>query len=197
MVGLTQAVRLLEDAVHYGLRAVEGVGSDALSRPTPCAGWDLDMLLCHVNESMSALREGAESHCIGLGPPDRRPRPPGASGVPDRVAAFRDGALDLLLAWRHRAAGRPEMEVGGLSLADQTVAFVGAVEIAVHGWDIAESCGTRRAIPTPLALAMLEWAPLFVDDGARPLLFAAPVPVPPQASPSDRLVAYLGRQPGS
>ncbi|MFC4032413.1 TIGR03086 family metal-binding protein [Streptomyces polygonati] len=195
MVGLKRAVRLLEDAVHYGLQTVEGVGPDALSRPTPCSGWDLDTLLCHVNDSMSALREGAEDRCIELNPAPGRGRVPGGRST-ELVGAFRDGALDLLVAWRRMAVGQPGMEVGELSLADETVAFVGAVEIAVHGWDIAEACGLHRPIPTPLALAMLQWAPLFVDNGARPLLFAAPVPISPTASPSDRLVAYLGRRPG-
>jgi hypothetical protein len=88
------------------------------------------------------------------------------------------------------------------------VACTGAVEIAVHGWDV--SAARARAgrdsaisdrgisqIPIPAALAtrMLRLSPLLV--AGRESLFAVPVEVPAQASPCDRLVSYLGRHPGA
>ena len=42
---------------------------------------------------------------------------------------------------------------------------------------------------------MLGLCPLLV--AGREGLFAAPVQVPPGASPGDQLIAYLGRVPGS
>jgi hypothetical protein len=43
---------------------------------------------------------------------------------------------------------------------------------------------------------MLEIARLLVGADDRPERFAAPVPVPPEATASDRLICYLGRDPG-
>jgi uncharacterized protein (TIGR03086 family) len=75
------------------------------------------------------------------------------------------------------------------------VTSVGAVEIAVHGWDVAQACGHPRPIPPQLAKELLRLAPLLVTDADRPGRFAAPVAVPAHASPGDRLVAFLGRDP--
>jgi hypothetical protein len=82
------------------------------------------------------------------------------------------------------------------------------VEIAVHGWDVSaararagrDSTTSGRGtsqIPIPAALAtrMLRLSPLLV--AGREGLFAVPVEVPAQASPGDRLIGYLGRNPGS
>jgi hypothetical protein len=89
------------------------------------------------------------------------------------------------------------------------VACTGAVEIAVHGWDVSAACaragcggagcggagGEVRPIPASLATRMLQLCPLLVVG--REGLFAVPVEVPAQASPGDRLVGYLGRDPGT
>jgi len=80
-------------------------------------------------------------------------------------------------------------------MAAELVAVAGAVEVAVHGWDISVACGCRHPIPPTLALGMLSLSPLVVDDGMRQSLFGAPIPVSPLASPSDQLVAFLGRRP--
>jgi len=75
------------------------------------------------------------------------------------------------------------------------VTSAGAIDVAVHGWDVARACGSTQPIPEQLAQDMLEISPLLVTRDDRPERFAAPIPVPPQASASDRLVAYLGRDP--
>ena len=101
------------------------------------------------------------------------------------------------------------MAVGGLPMPAGLVACTGAVEIAVHGWDVSAARaragrgsagggkGTSRRTPIPAGLAarMLRLSPLLV--AGREGLFAVPVEVPAQASPGDRLVGYLGRHPGS
>ena len=83
--------------------------------------------------------------------------------------------------------------VGGVPLAAGIVACTGAVEIAVHGWDVSAARGRGVPIPPALATRMLGLCPLLVTSRAG--LFAPPVEVPQQASPCDRLVAYLGRTP--
>ena len=86
------------------------------------------------------------------------------------------------------------MAIGGLPVPPGLVTCTGAVEIAVHGWDVSAARG-RGACPIPAALAtrMLRLSPLLV--AGREGLFGVPVDVPAQASPGDRLVGYLGRRP--
>jgi hypothetical protein len=74
-------------------------------------------------------------------------------------------------------------------------ATAGAIEIAVHGWDISAACGVSRPVPPALAAVLLPIAPLLITPGTRPGLFADPVRLPGPAGPGDQLVAFLGRQP--
>jgi hypothetical protein len=71
----------------------------------------------------------------------------------------------------------------------------GAIEIAVHGWDISRACGQHRPIPDALAASLLAVAPLLIPETGRYPLFSPPVTATAQAGPGDRLVAYLGRKP--
>jgi uncharacterized protein (TIGR03086 family) len=170
---------------------VESITPAALSNPTPCAGWDLRELLLHLNDSLRALQEGADVGCLDLVPgPPSAPR-----AADDLVADFRAGAAGLLTSWPSTMLPDADIRIEGHLISVNTVEIVGAIEIAVHGWDIFESCGRHRPIPVNLALDMLRVLPMVVDNLVRPALFAAPVEVSRLGSPSDRLVAFLGRRP--
>jgi hypothetical protein len=106
-----------------------------------------------------------------------------------------------------RAAGAETAQTGAddrpeiIAIADRRLTLglmtgVGALEMAVHGWDLSRACGHCRPIPAPLATSLLRISPLLVPHTGRAPLFGPPVTVPPMATPSDRLVAYLGRDPG-
>jgi uncharacterized protein (TIGR03086 family) len=176
---------LLERAITYALGNLPAVTPETLSRPTPCRDWDLRTLLAHMNDSLLALHEAADLGRVDLEPVEN----PGG----DPVAALRGSACRLLGAW----AGSPG---GGVAVADLplTAAIVttaGAVEIAVHGWDVARACGLDRPVPAALAEELLPLSALLVTEADRPARFAAAVTAPPSAPPGDRLVAYLGRVP--
>ena len=80
-------------------------------------------------------------------------------------------------------------------MAPGLVIVAGALEVAVHGWDISVAYGRDHPIPAAEALGILSLAHLLIEDRMRRSLFNAPIPVPPSASPSDQLVAFLGRNP--
>lgn len=84
---------------------------------------------------------------------------------------------------------------GGQELTASTLGVTAALEITVHGWDVGAACGGPRPVPAGLAIVLLAIAPLLVQPGTRPGLFAGPVRLPARACPSDQLVAFLGRQP--
>ena len=71
----------------------------------------------------------------------------------------------------------------------------GAIELAVHGWDVATTCGSGHRMPVGLATDLLRAATALVDDQTRRPAFGPPVQVPAGAAPEDRLVAFLGRRP--
>jgi uncharacterized protein (TIGR03086 family) len=181
--------RLLKGAISYALDTVRDVTPQTLSRPTPCSQWNLRMLLRHVNESLGALQEA-----VDWGSVDPCAYTPCGQAPDDLVCEFRGRAARLLRDWNAAAEQGRVIAIGDLPLMASTVAGVGAVEIAVHGWDISRACGERRPIPPTLAMAMLHFTSLVVGECRRPM-FAAPVTVSPTASPSDRLIAFLGREP--
>jgi len=198
---LSGAVELLAGAISYMLGVCAPIGAAELTLPTPCPDWNLAMLLGHLCQSMADLETALRTGRLDLDEPVGR-----AGGDP--VEALRDGAAQLLCAGY--CYGGPEcfVAVGGLPMPAGLVACTGAVEIAVHGWDVSaararagrDSASPDRGtsqIPIPAALAtrMLRLSPLLV--AGREGLFAVPVEVPAQATPGDRLVSYLGRHPGA
>jgi uncharacterized protein (TIGR03086 family) len=188
MTPLSGAAGLLERALGYTLGGLAAVTPEALSRPTPCPEWDLRALLHHVADSLAALHEAIADCHVTMRPPDAESADP--------VVLIRDRARRVLEVWAAVDGGgdRP-VTVGGCPLRTDVVACVGAIEIAVHGWDIYQACGPPRPIPPVLAADLLELAPAFVTDAERPARFAAPVPTPPEANDADRLLAFLGRHP--
>ena len=204
------AIGLLVGAISYMLGVCAPIGPAEMTLPTPCADWDLAMLLGHLCRSLADLETALRTGQLDLEEP--------ASAVGDPVEVLRDRAAQLLCTGY--CFGGPErfVAVGGLPMPAGLVACTGAVEIAVHGWDVSaararagrdragrDRAGRDRAgrgadvrgtpIPAGLAARMLRLSPLLV--AGREGLFAVPVEVPAQASPGDRLVGYLGRNPGS
>jgi uncharacterized protein (TIGR03086 family) len=209
--------RLLEQAARYALSAAGHATPPLLGTPTPCDGWDLGTLLCHLGDSFDALAEGLRvgsispnGECCGAegsaGAPSAPgpPRAPGARGWGDQAwgdQAWGGGELAARAAAMVRAcaevrAGPEPVAVGDRRLTTSVVAITGAIEVAVHGWDVAVSCGHRTPVPAGLAIELLPYAALLVPRHTRPGLFADPVPAPRNSCAGDRLVAFLGRPPG-
>ncbi|MFF4033294.1 TIGR03086 family metal-binding protein [Streptomyces sviceus] len=173
------AGELLERSLAYALGSVAGAQRVGLGTGTPCREWDLGELLEHLDDSLDALYEGLSGGRIGLLP------------HADRVCGFRTRACAVLGAW---AAGPPEeVLVGERPLDVRMMAAVGAVEIAVHGWDVSRSCGRPRPIPEGLAGELLSVARCVVGEEDRGVRFGAPVAVPSDAPAGTRLLAFLGR----
>lgn len=184
---VTDAVGLLERSIGYALGSIQGIRYEELGRATPCAGWDLRMLLRHLNDSVAALQEAVDGDQIATSSTE-----PSAVGT-DPAGALRTATARLLGSWTAIPPGDRMVAVGGCPMATSMVASTGALELAVHGWDIAAARGLARPIPPALATELLGTATMLLGDRAG--LFAAPVAVPPAAGPGARLVAYLGRSP--
>lgn len=195
MTALTGPADLLRRAVLYGLESVEAVGAGSLPRPTPCTDWDLHALLRHVNDSIGVMRQGIELGCVDLEAADAEDEYGDEDPAAVLVATFRDGTERLMRAWLAAEDRDHRITIAGHPLAAGLVAILGAIEIVVHGWDISVACGSRRPIPMALAVDLLMLAPLVIDDTLRYPLFAAPVAASRMASPSDQLIAFLGRSP--
>ena len=192
----TQGVALLERAMGFTLGGLVLVTPEALVLPTPCTGWDLRALLLHMNESLHALHEAIAVGHLELDPEADLAAVHADYGDPlaDPVASLKNRACRMLGAWVG-PDGPGSITVADRSLTSEVVAAAGAVEVAVHGWDVARACGARPVVPAALAEELLVVCDLLVDDADRPHRFGRVVPVPAGAPPGDRLLALLGRDP--
>ena len=195
MGSLSGAAGLLAGAISYALRVCALVGPGDMALPTPCAEWDLGMLLGHLGDSMADLETALRTGGLDLDRPGNPPDP----GTGDPVELIWERGAGLLCASYCYGGPGSFVAVGGLPMPAGLVACTGAVEIAVHGWDVSAARGRAgrggvQPIPAALASRMLGLCPLLV--AGREGLFAVPVEVPAQACPGDQLVGYLGRNPG-
>jgi uncharacterized protein (TIGR03086 family) len=221
---LLAGIALLERSLTYTLGSLHLVTPAALDGPTPCHDWPLNHLLTHLTDSLTALHEAAtlgeipllaipstltsvrgKAACGGAQVPrNARMAGPareggtadggGVAGGVDALVGVRQAACGVVGAWTNLVRRGP-VAVGDYAMTAAVVAAVGAVEVAVHGWDVARSCGVSRPMPVSLAEELLDLAMLFVTAPDRPGRFAVPVKVPPGAPAQDRLLGFLGRPP--
>jgi uncharacterized protein (TIGR03086 family) len=69
------------------------------------------------------------------------------------------------------------------------------LDIVVHGWDLAQATGQPAALNDALAAHVLAFAEQAITPGSRAPRIGPALPVATDAPLTDRLVAFLGRQP--
>ena len=181
---LEGAVELLERSLGYTRVVLADVEPRLLTAPTPCAGWDLRRLLAHMDDALDAFTEAA----VGRVEVDPVPQ------VHDPVDSLREKACALLGAWTR---ARPTaVAVGDHALDGPVLVATAALEITVHGWDVAQATGRCTPIPADLARGLLPIAERVVGPADRGSRFAAPAQVATSTVPSDMLLAFLGRMTG-
>ena len=181
---LEGAVELLERALGYTRVMLADVGPDNLDSPTPCSGWSLSRLLVHMEDALDAFTEAAVGRVyVEPGP-----------ATSDPAEVLQHKACALLGAW---TAARPSsVEVGERQLEAPLLVAMAALEITVHGWDVAQATGRGSPIPDDLARGLRPIAEHVVQPADRGTRFAAARrPVPPSTH-SEALIAFLGRMTG-
>jgi len=170
-------------------RTVAGIGADQVGAPTPCGEMDTGTLLGHLVGGMDWFSGVAES---GAGAPFPETPP-----ITEALAATFDASADRLrAAWAADETLTREYPMPwGPAPGWQLVSY-GMVEVLVHGWDLAKATGQPADLPDDLAETALFSVQQWGEETLRqPGMFGPAVPVADDASPTDRLVAFLGRTP--
>lgn len=200
---------LVARAVNYLHAVLPAVTPLSMARRTPCRGWDVRELLTHTNASLDILGEALTDSWRdgGTADPDQRAADTDPLiAIPRLPHVLRAHAHRLVEVWTRldrvlrtgvseSRGGEWEIPIADRRLSCTSLAGIGAIEIAVHGWDLSVACGQRCQLPFDLAHDLLEVARIVVTEDQRPELFDHPIAVPSTAAPGDRLVAYLGRNP--
>ncbi|MGH3261539.1 MAG: TIGR03086 family metal-binding protein [Trebonia sp.] len=197
----TQDIRPLHRiAVLASVDVVSAVTVDDLTKPTPCAGWDLGDLLAH----MTVQHHGFATAARGHGSDEAVWR---ADAVVDEVAAdpagaYAAAAAEVLEAFAGADAleatfALPEFGPGATFPGAMAIGFH-YVDYVVHGWDVARTLGRPVLLPADVLTCAVPLA-LFVPDGDFRAIDNAPFgPAIPSSEPSDdldRILAHLGRSP--
>jgi uncharacterized protein (TIGR03086 family) len=182
---LDDSVELLDRSLGYTRVQLAGVRPGLLDRPTPCAGWTLADLLTHMEDSLDAFTEAAGGAVETYGPP----------GEAGRVSVIQEKACALLGAWSRPVPGDVVIRAGdtGLDLGSSLLVATAALEVTVHGWDVARTTGSAAPLPDGLARALLPVAHRVVGPTDRGVRFAPAAAADPEAPYGVRLLAFLGR----
>jgi uncharacterized protein (TIGR03086 family) len=188
-----ELVELDRRAVEHSIAAMTPLTAPDLSLRTPCDGWSLADLIAH----MTAQHRGFAAAAAGRGadPGPWRVQPLGDDPVADHRAA----AAEALAAFPAAGATAFTMpEIAPQTVPGSMAVGFHLVDYLVHAWDVAVTLGTPLQADPEVVAAALPIA-LAVPDDAQRLSPGAPfrpaVPVAGNATPFDRVLAALGRDP--
>ena len=188
----TEVVVLLGEAFRWTGERVAGVRPEHLSAPTPCTEWELRQLLDHTIAALEILT-GVVAGGDGSGPaPASVARTPWPSDDP--MAALEGLSARAMAGWGRPGALDRNYDIPLGSTPGPVVANISLLELVVHGWDISRATGEAAEIPPELAEPVLVFARgLFTGTAPRGRAFGPDLAV--GNTPSERLVAFLGRRP--
>jgi uncharacterized protein (TIGR03086 family) len=171
-------------------RIVTKVSSDQLSAATPCRDWDVRALLNHMTGVVARFNAAAARTPDGA---DQREDFVGD----DPSAIFADISGSTLTAWSRPGALEGTCVIAVGEIPAQMAAGINFIDTLVHGWDLAKALHLDATLDPSLATAALEISRSVIQDSFRGPGngFGYPVLVPDGASPTDQLVAFMGRQP--
>jgi uncharacterized protein (TIGR03086 family) len=185
---------LLSRALDRLGRVIGGIDRERQARlPTACRSWDVGMLVGHVLNGLTKFALAAEGRRS-----DQPAEPREVDG--DWMESFRERADALLETWRKVGVTGTIMlpDLGEVPAAFPV--FQQMTELTVHTWDLATATGQSPDLDPEVTRDALDWAkgalsPKFRGDEASGKGFGPEVDVPADATVTDQLVAWFGRQP--
>ncbi len=175
-------------ALEWVAELMASTPAQQLSRPTPCAEFDVRTLMGHLigtAERGLATAEGRSTR-----------------GIPHVVSDVADGGLAsayaalgerIASAWR-RLSGDDLVRApwGECTALDAARGFT--VETVTHGWDLAVATGRPSEAPAGIAERCLPVAENVIPHRLRGVMYDDPVPAHPTARATERLAHLLGHK---
>ncbi|MEQ1787715.1 MAG: TIGR03086 family metal-binding protein [Acidimicrobiales bacterium] len=174
----------LDQTFAHAETVVAGVRSDQYGDATPCSEWTVRELLEH----MIGVVDGLGSAAAG-----REPTP--FTLGDDPTAQLRAAAAGTMAAWRAPGVLDQIVNGGAGPMPGHVLAGINLLDTATHVWDLATATGQPAALPDEVAEAALEAGRGIISPEIRPGRFDPEIAAPADATPTDALVAFLGRTP--
>ena len=175
-------------AMHRLDDLLEALSPADLSRPTPCADWNLGQLLAHmIGQNLGFARAlNGETTTVADYAPSNETWAASATALNSAVATVKEDAQILL----------PEFSADVRFDAETTIGFQ-VVDTVIHGWDVATALGQpfrpddhESAVVHAIAEAVPAQA-----SGTDPSTPFGPVLTHPGTDPWRATLARLGRNP--
>lgn len=181
-------VAALDSAFDHTATVVAGVRPDQMDGPTPCTEWDVRALMAHTLGVVTNIGRGVEGQEL-LGDVN------GLTLDGDAAAQFRTAAARTLAAWK-QADLAAEVNIGAGPMPGMAAASINLLDTATHSWDLARATGQPEELPGDLATQVLGASRQIVTPEIRQYAgFGDAVEVDADATPTQQLVAFLGRRP--
>ena len=170
---------------------VAGVGENQWNGPSPCEGWDVRELVNHIvggNFWAGELARGKTIDEVG-------DRLDGDILGDDPTAAYDESARAASEAFQAPGAMEAPCAVSYGPVPGEVYLGHRFIDVVVHRWDVAKATGQDPTLPADLVLECTEVATPMDAMLRMPGVCGPAVAVADDASPQDRLVAFLGRNP--
>ena len=184
------AIELHDRALAATTAIVANVDKSQFDEPTPCANFDVRTLLNHlvgVNYRFVQIAHGEPGAAVPA---------TGDFVHDDALTPYRESAAALSEAWSDPLLLEKTVHMPFGDVPGAFALGVHTVEAIVHGWDLAKATGQPTEIEPELCAVAWQNSK-DIDESfrgpGRP--FGPAVTPPPGASDTDKLVAWLGRQP--
>jgi uncharacterized protein (TIGR03086 family) len=187
-------------AVLASVDVVSAITTADLSRPTPCAGWDLADLLAHMTVQHRGFAAAARGQGADLA--IWQPASVADAVAADPSGAYSEAAADVIEAFAGADVldamfALPELAPDATIPGSMAIGFH-FVDYVVHTWDVARSLGRPVVLPADVLAAALPIAFAVPGGDFRTMnnaVFAPAVPAADSVHALDRILAYLGRSP--
>lgn len=175
-------------------RLVAAVPPGALGDPTPCSKWAVADLLNHFIQVARLMANAAEGH----------PFDPAVFATDDTngdmLAAYNDATRAAIEAFARPGALERTVELPIGEVSGEAARAIHFTDTVTHSWDLARALRRDPGIGNDIAELALHYAHIHYRDMPRgpdsPFL-ADEVAIDVTAPATDRLVAYLGRDPSA
>lgn len=173
------------EAMGFLVKAVEQIAPENWYRPSNLEGWGIPDLVAHVNGSAAKIVTLVEGGEVGQDPAE-----PEYADRAARLHELADGLQDAL-ASADMNAMRPSPQ-GDVSL-HQALRFP-TFGLTIHAWDVYRSQARPVELPADLLAFCRQVLDSVPDDELRrPGMFGPATIAPEDATPTIRLMAYVGR----
>jgi uncharacterized protein (TIGR03086 family) len=177
----------IEKATAVCGEAVKNVTPAQFTDPTPCSEFDVKDLLRHIIGGLSMLQTAASGGKAEMPPEDLVGDEPGAQYAEARTKLLatlaEPGVFDKTWA----------MPFG--ELPGQMMAAIAFMEHLTHAWDVKKATGQSTDLPDELVAECMTVVTPMEQMLRMPGVCGPPLEVADSASASDKLAAFMGRQP--